>query len=158
MESNRPLRLLMALLLTLLVWGCDSRPGSDRVKVSEQPAQGLIDTSFDQGYLQQLVEETRAGAEARVQEAYTRNNIPPEQRISHAQAEGRFEKYASHRLAVVELGYTANPMRVLRIVGIEQDRLISLSCISPHGEALDLFNKESDCGRGVASYFAEGAH
>ncbi len=157
MENIRHLRLLIVLVLTLPVWGCDSRPGSDRVKVNEQPAQGLVDTSFDQGYLQQLVEETRAGAEARVREAYTRNNIPPEQRTSHALAEGRFEAYGSHRLAIVELGYTANPMRVLRIVGIEQDRLISLSCIAPHGEVLDLFDRESDCGRDVASYFAEGS-
>ncbi len=146
-------RLFYLLILSLLLWGCDTRPGSDRVKVSEQPAQGLADTSFDQGYLQQLVDETREGAEARVQEAYTRNNIPPDQRISHARAEGRFEHYAKHRLAVVELSYTANPMRVLRVVGIDEDRLISISCIAPQGEVLDLFDGESDCGRGVTAYF-----
>ncbi|MET0066236.1 MAG: hypothetical protein ABW076_07810 [Candidatus Thiodiazotropha sp.] len=148
--------LILLLALTLSLWGCDRQPASDRVKVSEQPAQGLADTSFDQGYLQQLVEETRLGAEARVQEAYARNNIPPEQRISHARAEGRFEDYATHRLAVVELSYSANPMRVLRIVGIRQDRIISISCIAPSGETLDLFDLESDCGRGVATYFGTG--
>ncbi|MET0091331.1 MAG: hypothetical protein ABW068_15160 [Candidatus Thiodiazotropha sp.] len=149
-------RLIIVLILSLPLWGCDIQPGSDRVKVSEQPAQGLADTSFDQGYLQQLVDETREGAEARVQEAYTRNNIPPEQRISHARAEGRFEHYARHRLAVVELSYSANPMRVMRVVGIDQDRLISISCIAPQGEVLDLFDGESDCGRSVAGYFGKG--
>lgn len=140
-------------LLLSPLCGCDLMERASTVKVKDEPARGLTEHSFDQGYLQNLIEETRQGAEQSLQQAYERNRVPSPDRISHARTQGRYEWLGRRQLAVVDLSYSANPMRVARIVGIANDRLITLSCISPQGEPLDLFNEESDCGRAVKRYF-----
>ena len=151
-------KLLPALAtLILLLSGCDVDLGPSNVKVSEQPADGLTASSFDQGYLLELVEEVRQGAETSLQQAYERNKIPPQERISHAEAVGRYEWIGDRQLAVIELSYSANPMRVTRIVGIEQDRLISISCISPRGDQQDLHAATGECAETLRRRFPSSA-
>jgi hypothetical protein len=144
---------LLLLSLNLLLGGCGLTPKPSNVKVSEQPAGGLSESSFDQGYLQQLVEETRLAAEARLQQAYERNRVPPEERFSHAQTSGRYELIGSHRLAVIDLSYSANPMRVMRVVGIDGDRLVTISCISPRGAPLEIHTESGECAESITKYF-----
>jgi hypothetical protein len=140
-------------LLSSLLAGCDLQEQASSVKVKEEPALGLTEHSFDQGYLQDLAEATRKAAEESLQEAYERNRVPPEARLSHAQTRGHYEWLGQRQLAVIDLSYTANPMRVTRIVGIENDRLITVSCISPRGEPLNPFDEGEECGRSVKRYF-----
>jgi hypothetical protein len=144
---------LLALSLSLLLSGCGITPTPSNVKVSEQPAQGLTESSFDQGYLQQLVEETRQAAEARLQEAYERNRVPSEERFSHAQTSGSYQLIGERQLAVIELSYSANPMRVMRVVGIDGDRLVTISCISPRGAPLDIHAESGECAEAIAKHF-----
>ncbi len=150
MMKSLPILLCSSLLL---LTACDIDLGPSNVKVSEQPAAGLSDTSFDQGYLQQLVEETRQAAEASLQQAYDRNNIPPRERISHAMASGRYERHGEHQLAVIDLSYSANPMRVMRVVGITEDRLLTISCISPQGAPVAFDAANGECAEAIAAHF-----
>jgi len=142
-----------ALLCLLFLSACDMASTPSNVKISEVPAEGLTESSFDQGYLSRLIEETREEAAQRLEARYESNKIPPQERISRAETSGRYELFAGHRLAVIDLTYSANLMRVMRIIGIEKDQLITISCIAPQGEPLDLHNKESECGRSVGQYF-----
>ncbi|MEJ2455724.1 MAG: hypothetical protein P8103_16425 [Candidatus Thiodiazotropha sp.] len=137
----------------LLLAACDIDLGPSNVKVSEQPAAGLTDASFDQGYLQQLVEETRQAAEASLQQAYDRNNIPAQERTSHAKANGRYEWIGERQLAVIDLSYSANPMRVMRVVGLADDRLLTISCISPQGAPLAFDADSGECAEAIAAHF-----
>lgn len=145
----RPLFLLCLLSLS----ACDLTSSSSNVKMSEAPTEGLTESSFDQGYLSQLIEETREEAAQRLDARYESNKIPPQERISRAQTSGRFEQLGGHRLAVIDLTYSANPMRVTRIIGIQGDRLITLSCISPTGAPVDLLDEQGECGQAVKQHF-----
>jgi hypothetical protein len=140
------------LLVLLSLSGCEIGPNPSNVKVSEVPANGLTNSSFDQAYLQQLIETTREAAEQRVIEAYDRNNIPPSGRINHAMTSGRYEQLGNRRLAIIELTYSDNPMKVIRIIGIENDRLITISCISPLGVPLSPFATTGECAESVRQY------
>jgi hypothetical protein len=142
----------IAILLLLTLFGCGFVPDNTNVKVNEAPAEGLTDASFDHGYLQQLIESTRQAAEQRLIEAYNRNRIPTAERNSHANTSGRYEQNGSHTLAIVELSYSGNPMRVTRIVGIRDDRLITISCISPRGEPIDPFAATGECAESVRKH------
>jgi len=144
----------MLLLPLLLLTGCSVDLAPSNVKVSERPAEGLTESSFDQGYLTRLLEETRQSAEQSLQQAYARNNIPPAERLSQARTEGRYEWIGDRQLAVVELSYSANPMRVTRVVGIVGDRLVTVSCISPQGEPTDLQAAEGECAQALRSHFS----
>jgi hypothetical protein len=143
----------ITLLLFVLLTACSQQSTPTNVKVKTAPAEGLTQQSFDQSYLQNLAQETRQAAEQNLVEYYDRNKTPPTARYSHAQTSGRYELFGKRQLAVVDLSYSANPMRVLRIVGIEQDRLITISCISPKGEPLEIHDKEGDCGSAIAEHF-----
>ena len=143
------------LACALLLAGCSIDLESSNVKVSEKPAEGLTESSFDQGFLQQLVEETRTAAERNVQQAYERNNIPPQERISHAEAQGRYEWYGEHQLAVIDLSYSANPMRVMRVVGLTGDLLVTISCISPLGAPLEFAASTGECAEALADRFGK---
>jgi hypothetical protein len=123
------------------------------VKISEEPAEDLTQSSFDQAYLQQLVEKTRQGAEKSLQQAYERNNIPPSERHSHARASGRYEWIGKHQLAVIDLSYSANPMRVMRVAGIDEDKLLTISCISPRGAPMDIHAESGECAEAIARHF-----
>jgi hypothetical protein len=147
-----PARAATLMLLSLLA-GCSLQPTPSNVKVKQSPANGLTENSFDQGYLQNLSEQTRQAAEQSVQHAYERNNVPPGERNSHAHTSGRYELMGKHKLAIIDLSYSANPMRVTRIVGIAQDSLVTISCISPHGEPVDLRDTASECGSAVNAHF-----
>lgn len=147
-----PARAATLMLLSLLA-GCSLQPTPSNVKVKQTPANGLTESSFDQGYLQNLLEETRQAAEQSAQHAYERNNVPPEERYSHARTSGHYEWMGKRKLAIVDLSYSANPMRVTRIVGIAQDSIVTISCISPHGEPVDLRDAASECGGAVRQHF-----
>lgn len=140
---------LLRLLPLLLLAACGLQPSPSNVKINKEPAQGLTDSSFDMGYLQELIETTRQAAETRLTEVYDRNHVPPAERKSHAVTSGRYEQQGGRRLAVIELSYSRNPMRVTRIVGIEGKQLITVSCISPLGEPVDPFSETGDCAEGV---------
>jgi hypothetical protein len=144
---------LLVLTLSLLLGGCGLTPAPSNVKVREQPAEGLTESAFDQNYLQQLVEETRQAADARLHDAYERNRTPTEERFSHAQTSGRYEWIGARRLAVIDLSYSANPMRVMRVVGIDGDRLVTVSCISPRGAPLDIHAESGECAEALAKHF-----
>jgi hypothetical protein len=144
---------LLLLSLSLPLGGCGLTPTPSNVKVSEQPAEGLTESSFDQDYLQKLMEETRQAAQARLQQAYERNRVPAEERFSQAQTSGRYALIGAHRLAVIDLSYSANPMRVMRVVGIERDRLVTISCISPRGAPLDIHAESGECSEAIAKHF-----
>lgn len=146
------LRLIFVLVLSSL-HGCGYAPQPAKVKVSQVPAQGLTDASFDQGYLQQLIEETRQAAQARLDEAYERNHIAPAERTSRAVTDGRYAQRGGRPLAVIELSYSGNPMRVTRIVGIVDDRLVTVSCISPRGAPVEPFAGTGECAEGVSRHF-----
>ncbi|MCU7850721.1 MAG: hypothetical protein KZQ80_00765 [Candidatus Thiodiazotropha sp. (ex Monitilora ramsayi)] len=148
-----PLRPTLILPLLLILVGCDMVTSQSNVKISQVPAHGLTESAFDQGYLQALSEETRAAAEQRLVQAYERNNIPPHERFSHAETQGRYETVGNYRLAVIDLSYNASPMRVKRIVGIAQDQLITISCISPQGKPLDIHAVEGECAEAVKGNF-----
>ena len=145
--------LVATLMLLSLLAGCGIQPKPSTVKVKEAPANGLTQNSMDQGYLQNLAEETRQGAEHSLQQAYERNKVPAAERYSHAHTSGRYEWLGKHKLAVIDLSYSANPMRVTRIVGIAQDRIITISCISPKGEPIELQDGRSKCSRTVEDHF-----
>jgi hypothetical protein len=145
--------LLPILTICLTLTGCDLSPIPSNVKVSKQPADGLTESSFDQGFLQQQVDKYQLGAERSLQQTYERNNIPSQERVSHAQANGHYEWIGERQLAVIDLTYTANPMRVMRVVGIENDQLVTISCISPYGENLDIRAKTGDCAEAIAEHF-----
>jgi hypothetical protein len=147
--------LSLTLVLTLLLGGCGFEPNSSNVKISEQPAKGLTESSFDHHYLQQLVDETRQTAEERLVKTYERNNIPPHERFSHAEVSGRYESLGNRLLAVVDLSYSANPMRVMRVVGLAGDKLVTVSCLSPHGEPLVFEAKEGECAEAIATHFGQ---
>jgi hypothetical protein len=138
------------LLLSLFGCGLDSNPSN--VKVSEIPADGLTNSSFDQGYLQQLIKTTREAAEQRLIDAYGRNNISPTERINYAMTSGRYEQRGNRRLAIIDLTYSDNPMKVTRIVGIEKDRLVTISCISPLGAPVNPFAATGECAEIVRKY------
>ena len=145
--------LVATLMLMSLLAGCGIQPKPSTVKVKETPANGLTQNSFDQGYLQSLAEETRQGAEHSLQQAYERNKVPPAERYSHAHTSGRYEMLGKYKLAVIDLSYSANPMRVTRIVGIAQDRIVTISCISPKGEPVELRDGKSKCGQTIEDHF-----
>lgn len=134
--------------------GCGQGNSHSDVKVSDLPANGLTSTSFDQDYLQTLVRETRDTAENRLTQAYERNRIPPSERNSHAITEGRFQQFGEHRLAVIDLSYSGNSMRVTRIVGLVQDRLITVSCIAPLGKPVNFLSGEGHCAQAVQQKFS----
>lgn len=144
--------LTSALLLLSLLAGCGMQVTPSNVKIKQAPAHGLTEHAFDQGYLQNLAEETRQAADQSLLQAYERNNIPARERINHARTEGHYAWLGKRQLAVVDISYSANPMRVVRIVGIEQDRLITISCISPRGEPVDLRDEDGECGRSIKQY------
>ncbi len=150
------LRWLVPLCLLLFLPACSGRPDYSDVKVQQSPADGLTSSSFDSHYLQNLLDETRGAAEQKLVQAYERNNIPEVERYSHAQAEGRYEQLDGRRLAIIDLSYSANPMRVTRIAGIVQDQLITISCISPHGEPLEFASGEGHCAEVYRYYFRAG--
>jgi hypothetical protein len=147
----------MALLCLLILCACDSLSTPSNVKISELPAEGLTESSFDQGYLTRLTEETREVATQRLEARYESNKIPARERISRAETSGHYEQFGGHRLAVIDLTYSANPMRVSRIIGIQEDRLISISCISPTGAPIDLLDEQGECGQALARHFPSSA-
>ncbi len=147
-------RWLLPLCFLALLSGCSSEPDYANVKVQRSPADGLTSSTLDSHYLQRLIDETREAAEKKLMDAYERNNIPEAERNSHAKAEGRFEQFGDHRLAIIDLSYSANPMRVSRLVGIVQDELITISCISPLGAPPVYASGESHCAEVVAYHFA----
>jgi hypothetical protein len=144
----------VALLLLLVLSGCGWVPSPSNVKLSEEPANGLTDSSFDMAYLRQLLDTTRETAEQRLIDTYQRNKVPPAERTSHARTSGGYKQIGNRRLAVIELRYTGNPMRVTRIVGIEGERLVTVSCISPHGEPVDPFAETGECAEGVRRHLS----
>jgi hypothetical protein len=145
---------MLPLCLLTLLSACSSEPDYSDVKVQLSPAEGLASSSLDSYYLQRLIDETREAAEQRLVDAYERNNIPEAERYSHAKTEGRFEQLGNHRLAVIDLSYSANPMRVTRLVGIVRNQLITISCISPQGAPLVYSSGESHCAEVVGYHFA----
>jgi hypothetical protein len=149
----RLVSLSLALLCPLILGACDIAPSSSNVKLSEAPAEGLTESSFDQSYLDRLIAETREEASQRLEARYESNKVPHQERISRAETSGRYEHLGDHRLAVIDLSYSANPMRVTRVVGIQQDRLITISCISPMGEPIDLLDEEGECSQAVREHF-----
>ncbi|MCG7873742.1 MAG: hypothetical protein JAZ11_16800 [Candidatus Thiodiazotropha lotti] len=144
---------LAILTLSLTLSGCDFVPAPSNVKVSKQPAEGLTQNSFGQGFLQQMVDEVIEGAEQSLSQAYERNNIPPAERISKPQAVGRYEWIGDRQLAVIDLSYSNNPMRVMRVVGIEADQMVSINCISPSGIPLKMTAPEDACSEAIAEAF-----
>lgn len=146
-------RWFLPLCLLALLAGCSSEPDYSDVKVQRTPTDGLTSSSLDSYYLQRLIDETREAAEQRLVDAYARNNIPEAERYSHAKTEGRFEQLGKYRLAVIDLSYSANPMRVTRLVGIVKDQLITISCISPRGAPLEYTSGESHCAEVVGYHF-----
>jgi hypothetical protein len=141
------------LSIALLMAGCDLAPDTSLVKVVQQPAQGLTQSSMDEQYLQNLVTETRTAAEERLQQAYEKNGIPPEQRYSHAETSGRYEWLAEQQLAVIDLSYSAHRMRVTQVVGLIDDRQVTISCISPEGAPVALAGGEGECAQVIAREF-----
>ena len=141
------------LILCLAITGCDLYPTPSNVKIRKQSAEGLSQSSFDHGYLQQLVNEALQGAEQRLRAAYERNNIPADERSSRPQANGRYEWFGPYQLAVIDLSYSANPMRVVRVVGIEGDQLITISCIAPNGMPIDIVAETGECAEAIAHHF-----
>ncbi|MES9940381.1 MAG: hypothetical protein ABW105_00630 [Candidatus Thiodiazotropha sp. 6PLUC1] len=144
---------LQSLIICLLLAGCGLSPEPSNVKISKQPAEGLTQSSFDEGYLQQLTDEYQKGAEQSLQQTYDRNNIPQHERFSHAQAKGHYEWIGERQLAVIDLIYSNNPMRVMRVVGIEGDQLVTISCISPQGAQLDINSETGDCAEAISKHF-----
>ncbi|MCG8486879.1 MAG: hypothetical protein MI756_05360 [Chromatiales bacterium] len=144
---------LSILIISLTIAGCDFAPTPSNVKVSKQPADGLTQNSFSRSFLQQLVDEVKGGAELSLTQAYDRNNIPAVERISKPQAVGRYEWIGERQLAVIDLSYTNNPMRVMRVVGIEADQMITINCISPAGAPLKLTAPEDACSEVIAEQF-----
>jgi hypothetical protein len=141
------------LIISLAISGCDLVPSPSNVKVSKQSADGLSESSFDQGFLQQLQEDVKAGAELSLKQAYDRNNIPASERISKPQTHGRYEWIGGQQLAVIDLSYQNNPMRVMRVVGIEADEIITINCISPTGMPLKLTTPEDECSETISEQF-----
>jgi hypothetical protein len=88
-----------------------------------------------------------------LRQAYDRNNIPPQERSNQPLTQGRYEWIDKQQLAVIELHYSNNPMRVMRVVGIENDELISISCVSPTGTPLDIHAKTGECAESIAEQF-----
>ncbi|MCG7899898.1 MAG: hypothetical protein JAY85_15755 [Candidatus Thiodiazotropha weberae] len=144
---------LVILTLSLTLSSCDFAPTPSNVKVSRQPADGLTQNSFGQSFLQQLVDEVREGAELSLSQAYDRNNIPAAERISKPQAVGRYEWMGDKQLAVIDLSYSYNPMRVMRVVGIEADQMVTINCISPSGIPLKMRASEDECSEAIAEQF-----
>ena len=144
---------LHTLTLAVLLAGCDLAPDTSLVKVAQEPANGLTSSSLDASYLEALVNETRSAADARLQEAYELNRVPPDQRYSQAQASGRYEWLGERQLAIVDLSYSANPMRVMQVVGLINDQQVTVSCISPKGAPLVLSGGEGECAQVVAKAF-----
>jgi hypothetical protein len=141
------------LIMCLILSGCGFSPAPSNVKINTQPAHGVTESSFDHGYLQQLIDEVRASAEQSLQQAYDRNNIPQQDRNSKPQISGRYEWMGKHQLAVIDLSYSANPMRVIKIVGVEGEQLISISCISPIGDVIDLRDDSGECSNAIKKEF-----
>ena len=139
--------------ICLLLSGCGLPPEPSNVKISRQAADGLTQSSFDQGYLQHLVDEYQQGAEQSLQQRYDANNTPQQERLSQAQASGHYEWIGEHQLAVIELTYNPNPMRVLRVVGITRDQLVTITCISPQGAPLDIKAKTGECAEAISENF-----
>jgi hypothetical protein len=141
------------LIIGLAMTGCELVPTPSKVKVSKQPAEGLTQSSFGQGFLEQLEEAVMQGAELSLKQAYERNNIPAVERISKPQVKGRYEWVGAHQLAVVDLSYNNNPMKVMRVVGIEADEIITINCISPTGTALGITTPQGECTDTIAKHF-----
>lgn len=141
------------LALTALLAGCDMAPDTSLVKVAQEPAKGLTSSSLDESYLEALVNDTRSSAEARLQQAYELNRVPPKQRYSQAQTSGRYEWLGKRQLAVVDLSYSANPMRVMQVVGLINGQQVTVSCISPNGAPLELSGGEGECAQVIAREF-----
>jgi hypothetical protein len=143
----------LILIISLTLCGCDLAPTPSNVKVSKQTSDGLTESSFDQGFMQQLIDEVKQGAELSLKQAYDRNNIPAEERISKPQVEGRYEWIGEKQLAIIDLSYSNNPMRVMRVVGIERDEIITINCISPTGSSIKITAPEDECSETIAEHF-----
>ena len=144
---------LYTLVLAVLLAGCDMAPDTSLVKVAQEPANGLTSSSLDESYLEALVNDTRSAAEARLQQAYELNRVPPDQRFSQAKASGRYEWLGNRQLAIVDLSYSANPMRVTQVVGLINDQQVTVSCLSPNGAPLVLTGEEGECALVIAREF-----
>ncbi|MCG7955060.1 MAG: hypothetical protein JAY91_06030, partial [Candidatus Thiodiazotropha endolucinida] len=97
--------------------------------------------------------EVVEGAELSLSQAYDRNNIPATERISKPRAAGRYEWVGDQQLAVIDLSYSNSPMRVMRVVGIEADQMITINCISPTGIPLKMTAPEDECSNAIAEQF-----
>jgi hypothetical protein len=100
-----------------------------------------------------LQEEVKAGAELSLKKAYDRNKIPASERISKPLTQGRYEWIGKKQLAVIDLSYQNNPMRVMRVVGIEADQIITINCISPTGTPLKLTTPKDKCSEAISEQF-----
>lgn len=144
---------LIYIATALLLVGCDMVPDTSLVKIDQKPAQGLTQSSMDEQYLENLVSETQTSAELRLQQAYEKNGVPPDQRFSHAQTSGRYEWLSEQQLAVIDLSYSAHRMRVTHVVGLVDDQQVTISCISPEGAPVALVGEEGECAQVIAREF-----
>ncbi|MEJ2613038.1 MAG: hypothetical protein P8179_24035, partial [Candidatus Thiodiazotropha sp.] len=49
--------------------------------------------------------------------------------------------------------YVEIPMRVMRVVGIEADQIITINCISPTGTPLKLTTPKDKCSEAISEQF-----
>ncbi len=149
----RPFSPFSVVLLALLVFGCSGSNYPPHIKISREPAKGLEQADFDGAYLASLTEWTRNAAQQRLAETYERNGVPPERQTGRAHVESRYRERDGEKLAVIDLAYSGNPVRVARVVGLEGDEVVTVSCTSSTGAPIDAFDTGTACGQAVHDIF-----
>ncbi|SCZ66453.1 hypothetical protein [Thiohalomonas denitrificans] len=147
------LSLLCIILFSLALTGCGGSPHPPNIKVSREPAKGLSSADMDNAYLAALADWTQAAAQERLAETYERNRVPPEGRRGRAHVDARYVEAGGKRLAIVDLAYTGNPVRVARVVGLAGKELVTVSCTSPDGAPIQVLDPGSACGKVVQEAF-----
>lgn len=151
-----PLKHLSRFFLVLLcvaVVSCDKSPYAPNIKVSREPAKGISATDLDDAYLETLSEWTRATAQRRLTKTYDSNKVSPERRTSRARVSSRYIQIDGKKLAVVDLGYTGNAVRVARMTGLKGGEMVTVSCTSPDGAPIRILEPQSACAEAVRDVF-----
>lgn len=139
----------LLILLLLLLTGCSGDKNEPVINITESPANGLTELDMDSGYLRQLEKKTLDEANQRLAEAYKRNNVPVNERTSHARVAGRLIELGGKKLAVIDLTYSENRVWVSRITGVKEMTRYTISCISPAGRPVEVADPEDACGDAV---------
>ena len=133
-----------------LAWAAES---DIEVVVMEQDSQGLVEADLDSEVLQSLGEWMLDLTATKLKSAYDRKHVSYQDIKSEIALDSSYVTYKGKKLAVFELYFTSDnsPVKVTRVLGIKDKRIISIGCVSKSGKNIDKFH--GPCGEKVNEAF-----